>query len=212
MAERVRAAETPASNGPSQADFEGTLSEYTELKTASQRLAQKMKTALAAYENKGGDVDEIKFAHKMAKLDKGEARAKVQRMNRAAVWSGIIEYEANGQANFTATFTEAPKKQSTEAGARLARARAHADGYNSGKSGGSIDASPFNDKPGSEEFVAWRDGWNDGHDDYVLTHPDEAAAAADTSKVKPARKAKEDAAPAAPKTPRKPRGEAAAVH
>ena len=185
MSESVRAAAD--GNGPSQEDFESCLSEFTELKTASQRLAQKIKTALGAYKAKGGDAEEIKFAHKMAKLDKGEAQAKVRRMNRAAVWAGIIEIEQDGQASFAATFG-APvvaKKGETRTSLKLSATRAKADGYNSGLAGSPIDASPFNGQPGSEEFVWWRDGWTQGHEDYLLNHPE--AADVDTSRERPER-------------------------
>jgi ribosome modulation factor len=197
MVDRVRETE-PRDNGPSQDLHDEVLAEFTELKTSAQRIAQKIKTVLGRYEAAGGISEEIKFSHKLGKLEKGEAQSLVRRLNRAARWSGVITWnEETGQSDFAATFD-----QPTEAagagpapGSRLARARAYGDGYNSGKNGATKDANPFQHAPGSTEYVAWADGQTDGAADraeHRATRPENAAemqaeAQVDTSRKRPGR-------------------------
>lgn len=179
MPESVRPKEE--SNGPSMAEFEEVLAEFTELKTASQRLNQKIKTCLGNYESKGGDPDEIKDGYQLGKLDKASAQARVKRFNKVARWTGVIAWEEGGQANFSATFDQPAVASGPAPGSRLAVARAYGDGWNSGKNGALIDSSPFSHAPGSKEFVAWRDGWEEGQRDRAAR----GDAPVDTSRDRP---------------------------
>lgn len=194
MPESVRPDE-PTGNGPTQGDYEDSLAEFTELKTAAARLAQKIKTCLGNYESKGGSAEEIKFGHKMGKLEKGEAAALVKRLNRAARWSGVIAWEDGGQANFTATFDQPAVATGAAPGGRLSTARAYNDGWNSGMKGALIDSSPYGHAPGSREFVTWRDGWEEGQRDRAAR----GDAPVDTSRERPNGHDDEPAAEDAPK-------------
>jgi ribosome modulation factor len=69
------------------------------------------------------------------------------------------DVEGSGQISFLPAF-EPP---GPEADAKVAMSRVRADGYNTGKAGGVIDGCPFD--PGTEEFVVWRDHWEDGATD-----------------------------------------------
>lgn len=193
MVDRVRETETTG-NGPTQDLHDEVLAEFTELKTAAQRIAQKIKTCLGRYETAGGLADEIKFSHKLGKLEHGEAQSLVRRLNRAAHWSGIITWdERSGQSDFAATF-DAPAEAGgggVAPGSRLSRARAYSDGYNSGKMGSSRDANPFAHAPGSAEYVAWNDGQGDGATDraeFRATRPDLRAEASAEAEVDTSRK------------------------
>lgn len=191
MPERVRENET-IGNGPSQELHDEVLAEFTELKTAAQRIAQKIKTCLGRYESAGGIGEEIKFSHKLGKLEKGEAQSLVLRLNRAARWSGVITWSENGQSDFAATFDQpADTGVGPAPGSRLARARQYNDGYNSGKNGATLDANPNAHAPGSAEFVAWADGCRDGQADraeYRATQPENAAETQAAAEVDTSRK------------------------
>jgi ribosome modulation factor len=195
MPERVRETETTG-NGPTQDLHDEVLAEFTELKTAAQRIAQKIKTCLGRYEAAGGFSEEIKFSHKLGKLETGEAQSLVRRLNRAAHWSGIITWdERSGQSDFAATFDAPAEGGGVAPGSRLSRARAYSDGYNSGKGGATRDANPFAHAPGSAEYVAWNDGQGDGSGDlaeFRSTKPElraeaQAASEVDTSRRRPGR-------------------------
>ena len=191
MVERVRENEI-FGNGPSQDLHDEVLAEFTELKTAASRIAQKIKTCLGRYEAAGGLGEEIKFSHKLGKLEKGEAHSLVLRLNRAARWSGVITWnDETGQSDFAATFDQPAAGVGPEPCSRLARARSYNDGYNSGKSGASLDANPNAHAPGSAEFVAWADGCRDGQADraeYRATQPEHAAETQAAAQVDTSRK------------------------
>lgn len=168
MSERATRPIDPASNGPTQADYDDALGEFTEIRTAMQRLASKASKVMNRYEAKGGDPDDIRFGHKLGKLSKSEAAAKLAGMVRIGVWSGIqIAYEADGQASFSTTF-DAPAAGTagmTVLGSRVSMARAYSDGWNTGKAGGALADNNYSAFPGSEEFGKWADGFGDGMED-----------------------------------------------
>lgn len=175
------------SNGPSSDQLATFLGEYTELKTKAQRVAQQIGTCIKNFESIGGDGADLKDLHKLMKLDTREAQARIERRYRYAAQVGLVEVEwdAEGQSTFAKIFADV-KPAVGDAAQQLAGARAYTDGYNSGNHGAAVGDSPHNGKPGSIEYVQWREGWTDGHVEWVAKDPSRAeretvAATEDTS-------------------------------
>lgn len=173
-----------AANGPTNERIAEVLADYTSLDTAGARIRQQVKTLLDGFEKEGGDKAELKALHKSMKLDPREAQAKLERRLRYHAGQGIVvSWMENGQGTVVGLLgpeAKAPDKGS-KASKQLAAARAHSDGYNSGLRGGVPSDNPFNANPGSEEYVQWHDGRDDGQRDREARNPglrDRIAAAA----------------------------------
>lgn len=123
------------------------------------RIKQRIAVRFKHYHSIGGEPAEIKMAYKLDNMD--DAPGYLRGIIKTAAILRIIptETEESGQINFLAAFSQ----PSPEADAKVAMARVRNDGYNSGRAGAPIDNCPFN--AGSEEFVAWRDMWEDGASD-----------------------------------------------
>jgi len=145
------------------------LAEYTQVDTELKRLSQRQAAMLKRYEGQGVNVRSIKAAHRASKLDTAVARSQAQSDMRYLIIAGILKpaddewvqtvsqsslFEANEQSDLG---TVSPN---------LARARAHADGYNTGKAGGEATNNQF--QPGTQEYVAWAQGHKDGAADRAL--------------------------------------------
>lgn len=146
------------------------------------RISQRIKTRFADYRKIGGEPKNIQMAYKLEHMD--DPMAYLRGITKTAAILRIIQTDtdAAGQVSFLPEF-ETP---SPEAEAKVAMARVRSDGYNSGKAGAVIENCPF--QPGTEEFVVWRDFWEDG--------------AGDRAKMKQARTANTEVAA----TERRPRG------
>ena len=139
---------------------------YSQIMAEMARVRQRAATMLHNYEQRGVDPKALKHAYRMSGKDDAALLHFTQTSYLAML--GIIETEDSGQTNFGKAL-EVPKPSGTAA-ANLARMRAHSDGYNTGRAGGLVESCRFS--PGSEEYVAWRDGWQDGHDDRLAANPD----------------------------------------
>lgn len=161
----------PKGNGPSPAEKKEALAEYTLLKTEAARISQQIAAMLTRFEALGGDRKMLKLMHTLSMVEKSEARAYIQNAQTYAIDLDIIEIEPDGQANFNGLFgggardpnLPLPKtSEDMDAGARLKAAQAYSDGYKSGTSGGKAGDNPHAHDPGSEAFVQWRSGLEDG--------------------------------------------------
>lgn len=180
----VQEVAAPQHNGPTNDRIAEVLADYTSLDTAGARIRQQIKTLLDGFEKEGGDKAELKALHKSMRLDPREAQAKLERRIRYHAGQGIVvSWETSGQATVLDTLgpeAKAPDKNS-KAARQLAAARAHSDGYNSGLKGSVPSDNPFSANPGSEEYVQWHDGRDDGQRDREARNPalrDRIAAAA----------------------------------
>lgn len=161
----------PKGNGPSPAEKKEALAEYTLLKTEAARISQQIAAMLTRFEALGGDRKMLKLMHTLSMVEKSEARAYIQNAQTYAIDLDIIEVEPDGQVNFNGLFgggardpnLPLPKtSEDMDAGARLKAAQAYSDGYKSGTSGGKLGDNPHAHDPGSEAFVQWRSGLEDG--------------------------------------------------
>lgn len=157
--------EVKVPNGPTPDRIAEVLADYTTLETGASRIRQEIKTLLDNFEKEGGHKAELKDLHKSLKLDPREAQAKLERRIRYHAGQGIqVSWAANGQADVLAELgPEAKGPDKTSLGAqKLAAAQAHSRGFNDGLAGAVPADNPFQHAPGSEEYVQWHDGRDDG--------------------------------------------------
>lgn len=158
----------PAAERPnaSHNDIAACFADYSELSGTMGRIKQSIATMFGRFEKMGVDTKSVKFAYSQAqKADATEAHRK--RTQYLAIL-GVIDTDADGQTSFLNAVAPAELNPATDA--RLKAARAHGDGYNTGRHGGKIDACRFD--AGTEEFVKWREGFADGHADRIAKDPE----------------------------------------
>jgi ribosome modulation factor len=146
------------------------FTEYSSMLADIARLQQKVAAMFGRYEKLGVDSKAIKNAYSVAQKDPNEARREQERNAEYLAMLEIVEYGDDGQGGFKFGLSVTVPKAGPAAIAGIQGARAYNDGYNSGKAGGKIDACKF--AVGTEEFVRWRDGWTDGHEDRLAKNPD----------------------------------------
>lgn len=147
-------------------DKAAAFAEYSEKMGEMARIKQAISVSLGRYEKLGVDPKAVKFAYRMS--GKEDAAEQHRKNTEYLALFGIIEVDESGQANFVKALQI--ERPTGEAATKLAIARAYSDGYNSGRHGGKIDACRF--KAGSEEFVSWRNGWEDGAADRLAKNPE----------------------------------------
>ena len=168
-------------------DVAETYADYSDDMGQIARIRQRIATRFARFAGMGGEPKEIKMAYKLDNMD--DASGFLRGVIKTAQTLRIIptEVEASGQVSFIPALSPAP---APEFDARVAMSRVKNDGYNSGRHGSPIDNCPYN--AGTEEFVVWRDHWEDG--------------AGDLAKAKAVKKPGEPANTQAAPTERRPRG------
>ena len=158
-----------------------------EIDSAVARLGQKKAATIARFENLGVDVEAVRYCQKLDNKD--DAPAWIKRIIAMAARLSIIptETESDGQITLMPGLRVAALDPAAQD--KLAVARAHNDGYNTGRHGGSADDNPH--QPGTEAYVAWGGGCLDGAADRAI-----AKANRDDKKArkKAAKEAAEDAA------------------
>jgi hypothetical protein len=139
------------------------LAALTRLKTESRRIAGEI-SALAAEGKKAGGLaywKAITRTHDLKKMDTAEARAELEALIEVAAQNDIRITWMGNQATFTDVMEQTQPPAKNLQGTRdLAAARAEADGFNSGKAGALLQDCPHD--AGTEEYVSWRDGWEEG--------------------------------------------------
>ena len=165
-----------ASNGPSPDRINFYLARFTTLKTEAARVAQEIKADLDRFKGEGGDPGTLKYLHKSLKLDPREAQAGLERLVRYHAGAGIkVSWHDDGQSSMDDVLEVKQPAPNTEGTRDLAKARAHGDGYNAGLSGAVPSDNPFRHAPGSEEYVAWHDGRDQGAEDLSKRKPGQSS-------------------------------------
>ena len=169
---RNKAADSPESpnlsNRPPGLTPEQTLEflgEWAVFQLRAQRLTADKAEWAGRVKGKGGNPVNLKRVAKWQDMDSAEASKELTDLMAMARQAGInTTWEADGQAAFADFMQDNEPAAPTTSGSRqLHAARAMGDGYNSGKQGGNADGNP--NLPGSEEFVAWENGFGDGRAD-----------------------------------------------
>ena len=155
-------------NGPSSATVAQALAGWIALESEQARIGQQKSTLVKNFEKAGGDGDDLRYLARMHKLDPAEARAKIERRYRYCAFVGIVQ--PDHQRTLADILDESTQVRG-EAADQLVGARAYSDGHNTARQGGAISDSPYQSRPGSIEFVQWRNGWDDGHEDWLNADP-----------------------------------------
>lgn len=152
------------------------LSRYTQLKTAARSIAGQISALGNEVKNAAGPtyLKNLKRIHDLLKLDPDEAKAELENLMIQAAQQDIRIAWIGDQATFADVMEQAQPAAAQSAGARgLAAARAHSDGFNSGKNGAVPHDNPH--RPGTEEYISWHDGRDEGELARQAKKPTEAA-------------------------------------
>lgn len=161
-------------NGPTSEMQAQWLARLTELKGQAARVSGNTAALKTEMKAAGGNWKVLNLTYQLVNMDPEDATALVEGVVASAIQNEIAISWVGGQATMLdiikANEPVAPQSTSKK---QLAVARANMDGYNSGRLG----APPSDNKfpPGSEEYVAWHDGRDDGQRDREGRKPTEAA-------------------------------------
>lgn len=152
----------PATPNTNTDDVAECYVEYTEFMGQIARVRQKIATMLARYENMGVHTKSVRACYRLANMD--DAPDYVKEMLRTAAILKIIPAaeESDGQMTFLPGLKVAPP--SPASASKVNRSKVFWDGYDAGLAGHLVETCTF--AAGSEDFVTWRDGWEDGHRDW----------------------------------------------
>ena len=136
--------------------------EYTEMMGQIARVRQKIASMLQRFDGMGVNIKAVKACYRLANMD--DAPDYVKEMLRAAAILNIIpaEQESDGQMTFLPGLKVAPPSAASQG--KVNRSKVFWDGYDAGLAGHLIEVCKF--QAGTEDFVTWRDGWDDGHRDF----------------------------------------------
>lgn len=170
------------SNGPTPTEKQQDLAIHQKLKRTLADIMQEaadvrgqIKSNLSAHKNKGGDPQMIVLMGKLHDMGLTEAEAAVARYFEYARDTGInIAFDGSGQGSLVDMLAE-PARPTVEAAEALARGRSYNDGWNSAKSGGTVDDNP--NQPGTESHQQWRKAFGDWHFENDVQGATEGAAA-----------------------------------
>lgn len=187
MARKPKDADKTANVDPN--DIADCAAEYELLMGQRSRIDAKIAHCFDRFEKKGVTRAPIKRAYKRRNMTADEVRAELAEDTLYARVLGHIEWDKQGQASFTKAMSVEIARPNGDAASRLAGARAYNDGYNTALHGGLIGSCKH--QTGSEEFVRWRDGWQDGSEARAETKPE--ATNGDAAKPKRGRPRKDQA-------------------
>lgn len=152
----------PAAPNTNADDVAECYCEYTEYMGQIARVRQKIGTMLARYSGMGVHTKAVRACYRLANMD--DAPDYVKEMLKAAAILNIIPAaeESDGQMTFLPGLKVAPPSEASQS--KLNRSKVFWDGYDAGLAGHLIAVCKFD--AGSEDFVTWRNGWEDGKRDY----------------------------------------------
>jgi hypothetical protein len=123
-------------NGPDKDAYWESLGEYEEQRFLVMRHMSLAGKILAAWEQKGGDKDDLRDGYTLRKLDKEDQQAELRRQFRVASWLGIVAPEKMGERRFVSLF-DVPEEMvgigGAPFGSRSSIIRAKGAGHKDGK-------------------------------------------------------------------------------
>lgn len=151
----------PPKTNVSPAIIAQALAEMLGFDTRMASLAGLKGAAINRYEAQGVDRELLAALNKLGRKDPDEARAYIEGLTEYAVAAEVIRV---ADAEWTKSVRQSDMFTAAggEAADELRRARAHKQGFQAGKQGHLLEGNPYGSKPGSPEFVGWRDGHGEG--------------------------------------------------
>lgn len=169
MAERL--IDTKGSNGPGKAQFEAVIREIIPARQKAKTAQAVLRNAFNRANNMGFDLKQLKVVLAMRDRDPVEMEAEQVTLHRYMRWSGLPV--GTQMEMFSDQETGKAAKEAEDDGLsdedRRAAAIFHAEqaGYYCGRRGGQrVDENPH--KPGSEEYVAFDQGYMRGQEAIAL--------------------------------------------
>ena len=146
------------------------VAQYLEDRAVIARAAAHCGANLARYEAQGVDPAIVKLTAAAMKLSQKEAAERHLRQTEYLVAAGAVLPDDLDWSEEQGAF--AFKPAGGEVADKVAEQRAKAQGYKAGRKGHSLESNPYQHRPGSPEFVGWRDGLTEGLEDRKARKPD----------------------------------------
>lgn len=149
-------AETPASNGLTDADRQEAIRELVPLKNRMEEASGAYRACLKKWKGRGASTKALTQTVAERRLDPDETMAHEREMARMRAVSGRFPTIQQDMAAFFGEPVVVPVKAEAE----HTEFRAHDDGYHTGMDGGARDDNPY--EAGSPLHVKWDEGYIDG--------------------------------------------------
>jgi ribosome modulation factor len=154
-------ADPPQSNVPP-ALIAKALTDMLDFDTRIASLAGLKGAAINRYEQQGVDRELLAATVKLGRKDLDKAMAFIMGLTQYAVAGELIPPRADDRWTMSVQQAEMFTPATGDVADELRMARARKQGWQAGKKGHALESNPYSSKPGSPEFVGWRDGHGDG--------------------------------------------------
>lgn len=154
-------ADPPRNNVPP-ALIAKALTDMLDFDTRIASLAGLKGAAINRYEQRGVDRELLAATVKLGRKDLDKAMAFIMGLTQYAVAGELIPPRADDRWTMSVQQAEMFTPATGDVADELRMARARKQGWQAGKKGHALESNPYSSKPGSPEFVGWRDGHGDG--------------------------------------------------
>lgn len=138
------------------------LTEMLEFDRQMASIAGLKGAAINRYEAQGIDRELLAGLNKLARKEPDQAIAYITGLTQYATAAEVIPPPADDKWVTSVKQAELFQPATGEIAENLRMARAKRQGIQAGKKGHLLDSNPYRAKPGSPEFVGWRDGHGEG--------------------------------------------------
>lgn len=138
------------------------LTDMLDFDTQIASLAGRKGAAINRYEKQGVDRELLAALNKLGRKKQDEALAYIMGITQYAIAAEVIPPPADDRWTMSVRQVDLFVPAAGDAADELRMARARKQGWQAGKKGHALESNPYSSKPGSPEFVGWRDGHGDG--------------------------------------------------
>lgn len=154
-------ADPPRTNVPP-ALIAKALTDMLAFDTEMASVAGRKGAAITRYEVQGLNREWLAALNKLGRKNPEEAIAFITGLTQYAVAAEVLPPRADDRWTMSVQQADMFVPASGEVADELRMARARKQGWQAGKKGHALESNPYSSKPGSPEFVGWRDGHGDG--------------------------------------------------
>lgn len=154
-------AEPPKTNVPPSV-IAAALIEMLDFDTQIASLAGRKGAAINRYEQQGVDRELLAALNKLGRKKQDEAISYITGLTQYAVAAEVIPPQADDRWTMSVQQAEMFSPATGDIADELRMAKARREGWTAGKKGHLLESNPYSAKPGSPEFVGWRDGHGEG--------------------------------------------------
>lgn len=138
------------------------LTDMLDFDTQIASLAGRKGAAINRYEQQGVDRKLLAATVRLGRESPDKAMAFIMGLTQYAVAGEIIPPRADDRWTMSVQQAEMFTPATGDVADELRMARARKQGWQAGKKGHALESNPYSSRPGSPEFVGWRDGHGDG--------------------------------------------------